>query len=219
MNHKDSLPILAPATAHLPLVILIDNSTSMNKERLARFNDSLNNFIETIAKDDYQAEIVDILRLNVYGSKTATAKFMPACLQMNEQIKIGNSICISYDSVNEMIRERIRLYNMCGTPCFKVQIFFFTSNKGYADVRDILKIKKFCEISKYTFNLIGTNECSQDTFSDVRTTKIVLENDNFGECFKWIKSEYFEELFCHFSFATNGGYTYIPDCFKTITNS
>ena len=220
INQTDTSPILLePSRIHLPLVIIIDNSSNMNEFRLAQLNDSLNNFIETIAKDDYQSKIVDLLILSIYDSNALTSKFMPACLQTNEQIKIGNSISISYDSVNEMIRERTRFYSMCGIPIFKVQIFFFTSEKGYADVRDILKIEKFCENTKYRVNLVGTNECSQDTFKDVLASKIVLVNDDFRECFKWIKSEYFEEFFCHFSFVMNGGYTYIPDCFKIIKDS
>lgn len=89
INQTDPSPILLePSSVHLPLVIIIDNSSNMNESRLAQLNDSLNDFIETIAKDDYQSKIVDLLILSVYDSTALTSKFMPACLQTNEQIKL-----------------------------------------------------------------------------------------------------------------------------------
>ena len=66
-NQINPLPILDVCEAHLPLVIIIDNSPNMNKERLDSLDDSLNKFIDTIRKDEYRSKTVDILRVNIFN--------------------------------------------------------------------------------------------------------------------------------------------------------
>ena len=213
------VPILDVSEAHLPLVIIIDNSPNMNKERLDSLDDSLNKFIDTIRKDEYRSKTVDILRVNAFNSEPIIPKFIPACMQKSERSKVENSIFVSYDLLNEIIREQVRLYRRCGTPCYKVQMFFFTSNQGYADSKDILNISNFCDNSKHKVNLIGTKECAPDTFKKDCSSKIILLNDNFSECFDWIEKAYFDEIFYPFAFEMNGGYNYVPESFMIIKDS
>lgn len=219
MDRVHPFPILDPSEAHLPLVILIDNSPNMNKDRLAFLNDSLNIFIEAIRKDEYRTRTVDILRINIYNSIPVMPKFIPACMQKSEQTKVENSICVSYDLLNETIREQERLYRRCGVPCYKVQILFITSGQGYADSKDILNVSNLCGSLKHRVILIGTDECTPDTFKDVSSSKIILLNNNFIECFNWIKNEYFNEIFYPFAFEMNGGYSYVPESLMIIKDS
>lgn len=134
--------IASPGEPHVPCVLLVDTSGSMNEnEKINSLNNGIKKFLEITQKDDLTSRIADlaIIEFNndvkVIQEFTPIMKLNPVNLTAGGGTAMGNALITAIDKIKERRRE---YYNL-GTPCYMPWIFMITDGEPTDDIQPAIE--------------------------------------------------------------------------------
>ncbi len=188
---EDNLLIATPNEPHMACVLLVDTSYSMAGEAINSLNDSINAFKEQTMMDDLARNRVDVAIIEFNSAVQLVQDFMPVGamspvrLQAHGMTAMGQGI----EYAIEKVKERCRLYNALGTPCFKPWIFMITD--GCPDETEdmysaMMKIAAEEERNKLKFFALGVKGYNKEVLFSLTQRVIELKDVNFSSIFNWL---------------------------------
>lgn len=114
--------ILVPSEPHLAFVLLLGTYSSMNMDGKINFlNEAVNHFLNKMLIDEIVSKRIDIAIVGFNDTAIVVQDFTPLT-QMKPVTLSVNGCTVMNAGINlalDKLKERIRLYNEYGIPCFK----------------------------------------------------------------------------------------------------
>ena len=126
--YGEDMNVASPNEPHLACVLLLDTSGSMAGDSIDSLNKAINDFKKKTAMDEFAQKRVDIAVIEFNDTArlvqdfTPLPQFQPINLTAGGLTAMGEGINLAIDKV----KERNRLYNDMGTPCFTSWIFMIS---------------------------------------------------------------------------------------------
>lgn len=193
---RESPRMSAPNEPHLACVLLLDTSGSMCGDKLDSLCRAINDFKEKTIMDDLAKKRVDVAIVSFDDEIKIVQDFIP--ISEMKPVKLNasgcTSMCGAIDKAIDMVKDRNKLYNKMGTPCFKPWIFMITDGEptdgsGGSLERVAQRIKQ--EQSKGThgklkFFALGVSNYNRDVLTTLTDKVMELTNTDFSGIFNWI---------------------------------
>jgi len=189
-DENEMFGISFPNEPHLACVLLLDTSSAMTGDPIDSLNKAINDFKKKTAMDEFAQKRVDIAVIEfndtarVVQDFTPFSQFQPINLTAGGLTAMGEGINLAIDKV----KERNRLYNSMGTPCFKPWIFMITAGEPTDDISIARQriINEDVNKNKLKFWAIGIPGFNSTQLTSLTKRCIALNEVKFDTIFNWL---------------------------------
>ena len=189
-DENEMFGISFPNEPHLACVLLLDTSSAMTGDPIDSLNKAINDFKKKTAMDEFAQKRVDIAVIEfndtarVVQDFTPFSQFQPINLTAGGLTAMGEGINLAIDKV----KERNRLYNSMGTPCFKPWIFMITDGAATDDLSTARQriINEDVNKNKLKFWAIGVPGFNPTQLTSLTKRCIALNEAKFDTIFNWL---------------------------------
>lgn len=176
---------------HLACLLLLDTSGSMSGEPIAKLNEAVNGFKEKTCVDDLTKKRVDVAIVQFDDTVETVQEFTPIVDMQPVNLNTGGCtyMCAAIDKAIDMVKERNRLYDSMGTPCFKPWVFMITDGMPSDESRlqeVAARIKTESDKGKLKFFALGTDGYDKDVLCTLTDKCIELKDHDFTKIFNWM---------------------------------
>jgi uncharacterized protein YegL len=188
-----SLPPVSLTEKHLPCVLLLDTSGSMQGEPIQELNKGIACFKETAMKDGQALKSLESAIVTFHDTATVNTGFAPIAdlnipvLEAGGLTALGTGIQTALD----LIQERKDVYKQIGTPYFRAWLFLISDGEPTDDYSQAaLRLKKECDAKKILFFAIGVGEYNREILAGLSPDSRVIEmrDLDFSTLFEWLSS-------------------------------
>ena len=194
MKQTSFMGIDAMNEPHLPVLILLDTSGSMNGEPLDQLREGFNGFLTQTATDELAMKRVDVAVMTFSGLGIKTVcEFMPlaSAIEMPPlELKAeGNTpLGAAIEAAVEKLRERCRVYDEAGVVKYKPWLFIITDAMATDDLTRAHKIIREREdLGRLKTIAVAVNNADLDVLKSISPRIIKCEAENsFKGIFNWL---------------------------------
>lgn len=179
---------------HLPVLILLDTSGSMNGKPLEEAVQGYNNFLAQTMLDEQAKKRVDVAVMTFCGSGVKLVEDFKPLSMMSEQPPLnlkaeGNTpLGLAIEKAVEQLRERCRVYHEAGVPCYKPWLFLLTDSMSTDDLTRAKQLIREREDSGRLKTIaVAVNNADLDVLKSISPRIIKCDAENaFGGIFDWL---------------------------------
>lgn len=206
-----------PNEPHLPLVLLLDTSTSMDdlagvKTKIQLLNEAVAGLKKQMMMDEFAAARVDIAVVEFNSGARVVCDWVPLSqfeaphLQATGLTAMGEGGNLAID----MLKERRRFYKEMGTPSYQGHVFMITDGAPTDDTT-ALKQRIEEEESKGQYGKLKWFSCAvpgadEAFLSGLSKRKVAVEENDFSKLFNWVGKS-----LCFVSCSAVGEKVQLPD--------
>ena len=191
-NEPYDIGISSPGEPHMACVLLLDTSISMEGDPINSLNKAINDFKEQTCMDELAQKRVDISIIEFNDHARVVQEFTP--LPMLQPVKLVASGCTAMgEGINlaiDKVKERNRLYDSLGTPCYKPWIFMITDGAPTDDIsaarQRIAAEESKGAHGKLKFWAIGVPGYNKSVLTSLTKRCIALQDASFQGIFDWL---------------------------------
>ena len=186
-----------PNEPHLPLVLLLDTSTSMGciagaRTKIELLNEAVARLREQMMKDEFAAARVDIAVVEFNDGARVVRDWVPLSqfdaphLEATGMTAMGEGGNLAID----LVKERRRFYKQMGTPSYQGHVFMITDGAPTDDT-SALEQRIADEEAKGPHGKLRWFSCAvpgadEAFLAGLSKRKVAVEETDFGKLFDWI---------------------------------
>lgn len=175
-----------------PVVLLLDNSTSMSGARISELNEALQGFRDDLLADGLAAKRVEVAIVTFGPVKVETefvgaTRFIPPKLEVAQNTPMGAAIEAGLD----LLRRRKDTYRANGVSYYRPWVFLITDGTPTDSVDRAVELVREGEASKsFKFFAVGVADADMQTLKRITGTNdpLRLRGLQFRELFQWLSS-------------------------------
>ena len=191
--NNDEIPaIIDVSEPHMALLFLVDTSATMKGESIYQLTEGINSFIKDINQSDTGInKILDVAIIEFNSIFKVVQEFRP--VKFSEPVGFtatsGVTMVPAIEKALEMIKERIRFYNLLGTASFKPWIILISATDPSDDISSVAQVVKDRETDgKLRFISLGVLEYNSNVLHNLSSPKVLkLNGTDFSDFFHWLK--------------------------------
>jgi uncharacterized protein YegL len=197
---QDPLPPVNPGERHIPAVILVDNSGSMDGAPIEELNQGLKNFGNALLEDSLARGRAEICIISFNSNVRTEMSFRPAADYVPPVLSAGGLTVLNQAIINglDVIEMRKAQYKKKGISYYRPWLFLLTDgaptdNEYEADakkkLRDAISNKKVVYMPMGVGQYADTKKL-QEYYPEGTENKVILRADanRFKEAFVWLSS-------------------------------
>ena len=114
---------------HLPIVLLIDTSDSM-EEHIDKLSNSINKFINNLRQDEENRNRIDVAVIGIGEETTIIQDFISVAKMEPVKLQTHGTVFKAFGIIDaiDLVKQYLKLFNSIGTPIFKPWIIIFTNS-------------------------------------------------------------------------------------------
>lgn len=193
MKQTPYTEIAAVNAPHMPVLLLLDTSGSMNGKPLEELMEGFNQFFKQTSTDELAMKRVDIAMIQFGNDVRTIQDFIPLskavemplpALAADGQTPMGEAI----EKAVQMVRDRCRVYDEAGIPHYKPWIFMITDGEPTDDITNAKTlIRQREDTGRLKFFSVAVNGANTTILSSLSKRTIqATEKDQFKDIFNWI---------------------------------
>lgn len=193
MKQTPYAEIAAVNEPHMPVLLLLDTSGSMNGKPLEELIEGYNQFFKQTSTDELAMKRVDIAMIQFGNDVRTIQDFIPLskavemplpALAADGQTPMGEAI----EKAVQMVRDRCRVYDEAGIPHYKPWIFMITDGEPTDDITNAKTlIRQREDTGRLKFFSVAVNGANTTILSSLSKRTIqATEKDQFKDIFNWI---------------------------------
>lgn len=194
MAERETPRLAAMNEAHMACLLLLDTSGSMSGAPINSLNKAVNEFKEKTCLDELTKKRVDVAVVKFDDTVEVVQEFRPVTEMEQVQLDTGGCtyMCAAIDKAIDMVKERNRLYDSFGTPCYKPWIVMITDGEptDYSRLEEVAARIKTEQTKgthgKLKFFALGVEGYDKSVLTKLTDKVMELENTDFSKFFNWL---------------------------------
>jgi len=194
MNQTPYADIAAVNEPHMAVLLLLDNSGSMNGKPMEELMEGYNSFIKQTSLDELAMKRVDIATMQFGSTISVVQDFIPLSKAVEmpaPELKAdGNRTPMgeAIEKAIQVVRDRCRVYDEAGIPHYKPWIFMITDGEPNDDITNAKAlIRQREDTGRLKFFSVGVNRADMNVLKSLSKRTIQATQDNqFKDIFNWI---------------------------------
>lgn len=197
---QDPLPVINPGERHIPAVILVDNSGSMDGAPIDELNQGLINFGNALLEDSLARGRADVCIISFNSNVRTEMSFRPAADYTPPVLSAGGLTVLNQAIINglDVIEMRKAQYKKQGVSYYRPWLFLLTDgaptdSEYESDAKE--KLRSAIANKKIVYMPMGIGQYAdtkklQEYYPEDTKAKVVLKADanRFKEAFVWLSS-------------------------------
>ncbi|MCR5625214.1 MAG: VWA domain-containing protein [Lachnospiraceae bacterium] len=186
---------------HLACVLLLDTSASMGIGKCAinDLNEGIRRFKDSVCSDPVAVKRVDIALVTFNSEVEVLCPFVPISDMPLLQLTASGttSMAEGINTAIDLVKQRVREYQMLGTPCHKPWIFMITDGKSTSDYYEFEKAAKRVrdeenigkdqnKPGRLSFWVLGIDNYRQSEMVKITDRVLELRDHDFKGIFDWL---------------------------------